>query len=47
MKHDNKRIKTITLEDIASITNLNIDEQCESFGIIMSPFELIEKIFIK
>ena len=47
MKHDNKRIKTITLEDIASITNLNIDEQCESFGIIMSPFELNREDFHK
>lgn len=47
MKHDNKRIKTITLEDIASITNLNIDEQCESFGIIMSPFELNREDFYK
>lgn len=47
MKHDNKRIKTITLEDIASITNLNIDEQYESFGIIMSPFELNREDFHK
>lgn len=47
MKHNNKRIKTITLEDIASITNLNIDEQCESFGIIMSPFELNRENFHK
>lgn len=47
MKHNNKRIKTITLEDIASITNLNIDEQCESFGIIMSPFELNREDFHK
>ncbi len=47
MKHDNKRIKTITLEDIASITNLNIDEQCESFGIIMSPLELNREDFHK